>query len=152
MGLADTFYNVRASQGARSRSKYCGLAPCCLSGGSQPRIVVHDGTGRLGASLSSPRRGARPPTPRRRGSAAVARAHTAAGCCSALTAPHAHLLLQVFVKRNSVYVATIIVGAFVGERVRWLRAGPGAGAAQEGRSQPHHFVCNKQNDALLANS
>lgn len=26
-------------------------------------------------------------------------------------------LLQVFVKRNSVYVATIIVGAFVGERV-----------------------------------
>lgn len=26
-------------------------------------------------------------------------------------------LLQVFIKRNSVYVATIIVGAFVGERV-----------------------------------
>ena len=38
---------------------------------------------------------------------------------------HIHSWPQVFIRRNSVYIATIIVGAFVGERV----SGGGSAAA-----------------------
>lgn len=40
MGLGDTLYNVRAGQGAHSRSKYGGLAACCPGAPLQPRIVA----------------------------------------------------------------------------------------------------------------
>lgn len=77
----------------------------------------------------------------------------AAGCRALDTTASLHLLLQVFVKRNSVYVATIIVGAFVGERVR--AGGMAAGGtccwcSTSGGRGPAPPLCVQQTKRCLA--